>query len=348
VPPKVRSEVYDTYWYFASERQAIFERRVSGQLGPWTTDEILGRFKFCNTFRASDRVSQYLIGRVIYDGREEERSPADTFLRIVLFRLFSKESTWDALEQATGGVSCATLAGEQAATALDQLRERQSIYTAAFILCAHDAFRQPSKHRNHLALVHHMFGEHKLARSLAQAQSLQEVYELLLGFPMIGPFMAYQLTIDLNYSPHLNFSENDFTVPGPGAVRGLRKVFSDFGKAKPAELIQLMVERQGEEFSRLELPFRGLWGRPLHAIDCQGLFCETDKYSRERFPELKSNRQRIKQSFAPQTDGFDLFYPPKWRINEAVAASRGAPQLRLIDGGAHQPPPPEQAAIAFG
>ena len=42
---------------------AIFELRADGGPGPWTDDPILQRYKFCNTFRASDRVSQYLISR---------------------------------------------------------------------------------------------------------------------------------------------------------------------------------------------------------------------------------------------------------------------------------------------
>ena len=32
-----------------------------GPEGPWTEDPILDRYKFCNTYRAADRVSQYLI-----------------------------------------------------------------------------------------------------------------------------------------------------------------------------------------------------------------------------------------------------------------------------------------------
>ncbi len=101
--PTVRQEVYDTYWKFAAERQSIFHRRAKGEGSPWTGDPILGRFKFCNTFRASDRVSQYLNRDVIYAPQAEEYSAEDTFLRITLFRLFSKETTWDLLEDATGG-----------------------------------------------------------------------------------------------------------------------------------------------------------------------------------------------------------------------------------------------------
>ena len=141
---KPRADLYDAYWRFAAKRQEIFHARLRGEPAPWSTDEVLQEFKFCNVYRASDRVSQYLIGRLIYDGIE--RDPADIVLRIVLFRLFSKESTWEALEEATGGVSVESFETERYARILDELRGRQSIYTAAFILCAHDAYAQPSKH----------------------------------------------------------------------------------------------------------------------------------------------------------------------------------------------------------
>jgi hypothetical protein len=69
LPPSVRpSNVFDTYWRFAAERQEIFFRRLAGAPPPWTADSILRRFKFTNAYRASDRVSQYLIKRVIDAG----------------------------------------------------------------------------------------------------------------------------------------------------------------------------------------------------------------------------------------------------------------------------------------
>jgi hypothetical protein len=79
-----------------------------------------------------------------------------------------------------------------------------------------------------------------------------------------------------------------------------------------------MVEHQEEEDARLDLPFNGLWGRPLHAIDCQGLFCETDKYCREAVPHLVSSRKRIKTRFHPAAEPMELFFPPKWGINDKL------------------------------
>lgn len=128
--------------------------------------------------------------------------------------------------------------------------------------------------------------------------------------------MSYQTTIDLNYSALLDFSENEFTQAGPGALRGIKKCFEDLGDYTPAEVVLWMTERQETEFTRLGLPFGGLWGRPLHAIDCQGLFCETDKYCREAAPELASARKRIKARFTPTPEPVSLFFPPKWGIND--------------------------------
>ena len=50
------------------------------------------------------------------------------------------------------------------------------------------------------------------------------------------------------------------------------------------------------EFERLNLEFKNLWGRNLQLIDCQNIFCEVDKYSRVAHPELTgySHRTRIK------------------------------------------------------
>lgn len=319
--PVARPDVYDAYWRFAALRHEIFLKRFEKDPEPWGEDKILRRYKFCNSYRAADRVSQYLIREVIYGERSDGLSPEDTFLRIVLFRLFSKEATWDALEDATGGVRRETLNVGLLGDLLEDLRTRGPIYTAAFILAAPSSYGHKAKHRNHLALVADMFRKGGLGARLGRAQSLADVFDALTAYPMIGPFLGYQIAIDLNYSAELDFDENEFTMPGPGALRGIKKVFLDTAGRSPEELILGMVERQDEEFARLGLDFDGLFERSLKAIDCQGLFCETDKYSRVAFPQLKSNRVRIKQEFTPSSSPLRLFFPPKWEINEKVAAA---------------------------
>lgn len=318
-PPTPRHGVYELYWQFASRRQAAFERRLNGQPAPWSDDPILQTYKFCNVFRAADRVSQYLIREVCY--HDEPCSPEDRLFQIVAFRTFSHIPTWQSLRRYLGHYpTIADLRSTRFSQGLEQAKaDNGKLYTGAFILCASNYYGRAAKHLNHVELFRHMFLADQLGRKLLTAPSLEAVYHLLHAYPMMGDFMSYQTAIDLNYSALINFDENDFTVAGPGALRGIAKCFQNLGDYTPAEVITWMVEHQEAAFDSQGLPFHGLFGRPLHAIDCQGLFCETDKYCRVARPELSSARKRIKARFQPQSSGIDLFFPPKWGINDTVA-----------------------------
>lgn len=325
-PPVPRPGVYELYWTFASRRQAAFEARLAGQSWPWSDDPILQTFKFCNVYRAADRVSQYMIRDVAY-GTDPETTPRDRIFQITAFRTFSKIATWAALTAELGGAPRLDhLRSGEFEQALDRVRARNGgLYTGAFILCANKAFGFNEKHRNHAALFKHMFLDNACAERVLQAPSLKEVVALLQRFPLLGPFMAYQIAIDINYSEMIDFSENDYTQAGPGAVRGLKKAFAHPGDYSPAETILWMVDRQADEFSRLGLSFGGLFGRPLYAIDCQGLFCELDKYCREAIPELTSARSRIKAKYSGSGAEIALFFPPKWGLG-TTATLPGSPK----------------------
>lgn len=326
--PKPRPGVYDLYWKFTAERQKIFERRATGTAGPWTTDPILKTYKFCNVFRAADRVSQYLIREVCYPGSQPSPD-ADLAFQIVAFRTFSNTATWDQLVSHLGRrPDLESLADGSFENALTEIkRSAGRLYTGAFILCATDAYGRSTKHLNHVELLKDMFLEHDLASDVAGATSLQQVYSLLHSYPLMGDFMSYQVAIDFNYSALTDFDENDFTMPGPGALRGIKKVFEDTNGLSPQQVIMWMVDHQQDEFDRLGLQFHGLEGRAIHAIDAQNLFCETDKYCREAVPGLSSARTRIKAKFTPAAEPISYFYPPKWHLD--VADSKAEARVLL-------------------
>ena len=100
---KKRQKVYDLYWYFACERQNIFLKKLNGESAPWTDDKILQEYKFCNSYRINDRVSQYLLKNVIYNGKNY--FDEDMLFRILLFKLFNKESTWELLLNNFGDIT---------------------------------------------------------------------------------------------------------------------------------------------------------------------------------------------------------------------------------------------------
>jgi hypothetical protein len=195
------------------------------------------------------------------------------------------------------------------------------IYSAAYIMPSAGSLGYKRKHRNHLALVERMMRE-GLPAKIGAAKNMQQAFELLVGFPSLGGFLAYQYVTDLNYSEITDFKETEFVVAGPGALDGIQKCFADTAGLNPPEIVRFMMDRQDAEFARLGLEFRSLWGRGLQLIDCQNLFCEVGKYARKRHPEVKgvTDRTRIKQKFRINSSKIDYWYPPKWRINERIAS----------------------------
>jgi hypothetical protein len=310
-----RQEIFDTYWRFAARRQEVFFRRIENAPPPWTSDFIINNYKFCNAYRASDRVSQYLIKHVIYQGSQDS---SEVVFRTLLFKFFNKVETWQHLERALGEIRLSEFDFDRYSALLLEMQSEQPIYTSAYMSCADKAFGYNKKHENHLALLRYLMFDECITEKVQRAKSLEEVFSILRSYPLIGNFMGYQLATDLNYSNVIDFEENSFTIAGPGAERGIQKCFQNTGRKSNAYIIQWMVENQAREFERLELPFRSLWGRPLKAIDCQNLFCETDKYCRVAFPELKSNRKKIKAKFSANSSIIEYFYPPKWEINTKV------------------------------
>jgi hypothetical protein len=325
LPARV-TEVYQSYWRFAAERQNVFFRRVRGEARPWTCDAVIGTYKFTNPYRASDRTSQYLIRHVIYR-TDLPKSPREVFFRILLFKLFNRIETWELLEQSIGPITAAEFCfAHYDAVLARAMREGRRIYSAAYIMppgCG--AFGRSAKHQNHLLLLRRML-EDSLPERLAQTRSMQEGFERLRAYPTIGDFLAYQFITDINYSEVTDFSEMEFVVPGPGARDGLRKCFAYSGGLNESELIRLMADLQEREFERLGIVFESLWGRRLQLIDCQNLFCEIDKYSRVAHPQIagRTGRTRIKQKFEPNPKPLALFYPPKWSLNEKIRVSVAA------------------------
>lgn len=316
--PLVPTAVLDTYWKFAVARQDVFFNRLEGRPPPWSSDPILKENKFTNAYRASDRVSQYLIRNVIYEG---DQSPEELFFRTLLFKFFNKIETWELLKNRLSEISWQTFS----VAAYDKILEGAiskgtRIYSAAYIMPTGGrgtAFSR--KHLMHLNLLERMMRE-GAPRQILKTKSMEEGFRILRAYPSIGDFLAYQYITDLNYSGALHYDEMDFVVAGPGALDGISKCFSNTFGHSPKQIIEQMAKRQKSEFERLELNFRDLWGRPLQLIDCQNLFCEVSKYSRVSHPEITgvSGRTRIKQKFRATYAPIQYFYPPKWEINNQI------------------------------
>jgi hypothetical protein len=313
---------FDTYWRFAAERQNIFFKRVAGLPGPWTSDPILSRFRFTNVYRASDRVSQYLISEVQYTGSQDVKS---IFFRTLLFKLFNKIETWKLLKTAHGELCPEPQFVKIYSAILDSATAAgKTIYSAAYIMPSGTGlYGLRRKHQTHLALLSQMLKE-GVPEKIASCRTMKEAFNLLRAIPTFGDFLAYQYAIDINYSTMTDFDESEFVMPGPGARSGIRKCFSDAGNYIESDVIRWMIDHQEEEFASRGIGFQSLWGRRLQLIDCQNLFCEVDKYCRVYHPDLQgtSARNRIKQEYQRNPAPLAFWFPPKWHLEVGYAPAR--------------------------
>ncbi|WP_286275194.1 nucleotide kinase domain-containing protein [Mycobacterium antarcticum] len=306
--------MFETYWRFASERQAIYEARLRGEDGPWTSDPILTNFRFTNCYRASDRVSQFLIERVAYRG---DQSAEETTFRVLLFKFFNRISTWELLEHELGELRWSSFDLDEIDELLsDAFARGRRLYSAAYVIPP-PRMGAERKHSNHLRLLRSMM-EDEMPTQLQGSPSMRHAFNEIRSYPAMGDFLAFQMLIDLNYTTLLDFDEMEYVVAGPGARDGIRKCFGAGAHGIESEVIRYMADAQHEHFGHLGLDFIGLGGRPLQLIDCQNLFCEVDKYARVAHPDVQglSGRSRIKQKFAPVMERVTAWFPPKWGINQ--------------------------------
>ncbi len=300
----------------------MYHRRLANEPEPWTADPILRAYRFTNTYRVADRVSQYLIREVQYHPSRSQE-PREIFFRTILFKLFNKIETWEALERAHGTLEWRTVDLD----ALDETLTRRMAqgfrnYSAAYIMPS-PSLGLALKHSNHLRLLAQMMRDH-IPDRVRQAQNLETVYSVLRERPGLGAFLAFQYAIDLNYSEMLDFEEADFVVAGPGALDGISKCFRSLNGKNPEQIIRWMTDRQEVEMRARGISFQGLFGRPLQPIDCQNLFCEISKYARVAHPEYSgvAKRTRIKQSYRPLECQLSLpFFPPRWGLTVPKMAS---------------------------
>lgn len=306
-------DVFRYYFYFIQERMKIFWNKYEHkQL--LTDDPILKEYKFTNVYRACDRVSQYLIREVINKDSGKYR-PKDVLLRILVFKVFNKIETWEYLSRLTD-ITINTFNVESICKELTKRQKDYPIFSNAYMMAgSHSRYKGiVTKHQVWLQMIEDEFVKNNGLEKILQAKSMADVYDQLRDCPLIGDFLAYQYTIDFNYSPYLSFDEDSFVKAGVGAVRGIKKCFNSYGDSFEDAIIY--THDHFEEFQKRYgyTQFRPLPGRELKLIDLQNCFCETDKYLRAKMPELKVGNVRIKQHYKPTEGVINYCFPDKWGV----------------------------------
>jgi alpha-glutamyl/putrescinyl thymine pyrophosphorylase clade 1 len=260
-------------------------------------------------------VSQFLIREVIYEPSASTHAEEVVF-RILLFKLFNSIPAWQVLKAKFGMPTWKGFNQQAYAAELGNAKANGiKIWNIAYVQNQKYATHLPTKHERYLALLDHMMGTN-LTGKLQAAPTYFDAFKVLQSYPIHGDFIAMQHLTDINYSEVIDFDEDDFIIPGPGALDGIQKCLPTLPPGMtPSDFIRGCVNDQETMFAAVKQPpVRLLGKRRLHAIDCQNLFCETDKYARVAHPQFNLKRTEIKQTLKPAGPLPPPFFPPKWGI----------------------------------
>ena len=260
----------DKFFEYARERYRIFLRRQEGQSKPWTTDDVLRQFRFCNIFREDDATTIWVRENI----REPLRDDAFVLPAIAICRWFNRISTlevlkpmllekrWDREEAYELLKSVSPLI-----TAAYLVRSPQGMDKLTGLLWAIDQLVAPALN---------------YAKGMQNRQhSIEEATNYLSTFPCMGDFLAYEVTTDLRFTSLLENAPDILTWanPGPGAARGLGRIlYDDKDRVIPkGEMIEhmkvILHESKNPEVWSIEWP---KW----EMRDVEHTLCEFDKYIR--------------------------------------------------------------------
>lgn len=284
--PKFEPEYLDSYWNFVNERHSIWYRRfIKEQDPPWTKDPILRDKFFTNMYRILDPGTQFAMKEIV----KKQAPVPDKIFNLLIYRLMaSNEGSFSAL----GFQALKSWSRENFEKRLKDYRERgNKPFGSAYMVNAyHMIGHSKDKIENVGAIFEILHNARKdWWNEISKALSPSYVYDVLISYPGIGNFLAYQVFVDATYpvlkgKPLLPFDQNAWAAAGPGAKVGLSFLL---GKKPKNELpyMRWLQSHQNREFSRIGVSFPYLKDKsekkiPLSLADIQNTLCEFGKYCR--------------------------------------------------------------------
>lgn len=332
------------YLHFMQERQNIWWKRFNNQPAPWTNDPILNEHKFTNVYRCLDRTSQYLLKEVIYNGKEYSKE--EMVWRILLFKHFNKNETWDLLIKEFGDINSKIPVDTIDKYLVKCIEEHKTIYSNAYMVTGQIADRPEIKalntKRKH-SMYFYVFKEELLnggiAKKITKSKSMEQLFTNILDMSAQGNFTAFQFANDINYSNVVNLKD-DFVIAGPGAIRGIEKTFIDPMKIGYSNIIKFVKENIDElrrifgDMFEKDYSFNAIPNLPFTLVSFQSCFCECDKYTRAvDDPTIDDmGQKRIKQKYTDKGhDSIIYTFPPKWKVDLIQPVSNKFKNLTVFD-----------------
>jgi len=266
---------YTPLWYWIREREAIRIKKELGMLPPWTGDEILAAYRFCNVRREDDAVTRWIDTHV----RQPYRDHPRLWFMLAICRQINWPDTIAELIRSGAWPTDDHFTPAQVTQVLAARRARgNKVYTGAYLIPA-----PPERGADKQAYVAEVVLGDLWQRSdefsahFAAAPTMQGTHERLRRSLGWGDFLAYQAVVDMRFSERLLASAPDrdrWAAAGPGTLRGLNRIHERALVAIPSQAQALDEMRAIYQIAERET------GVSLDFSDVPNVLCETDKYLR--------------------------------------------------------------------
>lgn len=264
----------DRLVYWITERESIRLKKEAGESRPWTDDEILDTYRFCNVRRMDDRVSQWLLK----NWYEPYRDHPNAVLACVLARHFNQPSTLELIGYPTEWNPDEILHKIEKSRA-ECKPYKGPIFNSAYYLSSELSIRAGELGVTRVHTVLGMMCQQFVDRPFTPTNTVRESITKLTSYRGVGTFIAGQIVADLRWATSINFKDRlRWAAIGPGSRRGMNRLLGKDVKASMNQ--ELFDELFSELVDELKEKLPTSITRRLEAIDLQGVLCEFDKYER--------------------------------------------------------------------
>jgi len=258
---------WNQYVYWIKEREAIRKKKESGAPKPWTDDEILLKYRFCNVRRMDDKVSRWLMTNWYLPYQNHP----NMLWACALARFINLPSSLELITPMVFTKTKAKPYWERIKLTLRNHRDKgNTIFNGAYMVRGNDGFDKIE------SVVDHNV---KTIEASINRDSMEETWNKVVLCYGIGSFMAGQIVADLRYGLRGGWKDRyRWAAMGPGSQRGMNRLLGfelnssmkqfQFEGYLKATIDHLREHLPDEIFLRLE------------AIDFQNTLCEFDKYQR--------------------------------------------------------------------
>ena len=325
--PKLNEDIVEIMYEFIHDRYLVWLRKDVLKLpAPWTDNQILQQVKFTNVHREHDRESRNLIENI---ANRTDISLKNRIFNIMLMRFYNK---YESFKIATGNKLLDFPLSEkdfELCVYRVNRNEDHTFWSNAYYTAPVRNWKQrvyagkkelETGYTDAPLYFAREFFTDDLWNDLVVCNSPKEIFDRLIQLPSMGRFICYQWGVDYTYCPDFWFSENEFTISGPGCTKGINLIFEDKDGMTDEECLFWMRDNQRLMFENYnyqpEILFAHLdkCDQLLGIMSLENICCELQKYLRCKKQILEGKKPRGKSNYdgkakivQPQIDLFDEF-----------------------------------------